>query len=69
MRNIITFFVKHHIVGDLLMLAIIISGIVGMTNLRSNFFPETPTKVIIIEVVYPGASPAEIEELYSENYD
>jgi len=62
MRNVIRFFVQHHIVGDLLMIAIIIAGIVGMTNLRSNFFPETQTKVIIIQVVYPGASPEEIEE-------
>tara|TARA_B110000908_G_C10263183_1_gene460976 strand:+ start:984 stop:4169 length:3186 start_codon:yes stop_codon:yes gene_type:complete len=62
MRNIIRFFVQHHIVGDLLMLAILIAGVVGMSSLRSNFFPEVETKIISIQVVYPGASPEEIEE-------
>jgi len=62
MRNIIKFFVQHHIVGDLLMLAIIISGLVGMSSLRSNFFPEVDSKIVVIQTVYPGASPEEIEE-------
>ncbi|HHZ82069.1 MAG TPA: efflux RND transporter permease subunit, partial [Flavobacteriales bacterium] len=62
MRNIIKFFVQHHIVGDLLMLAIIISGLVGMSSLRSNFFPEVDSKIVVIQAVYPGASPEEIEE-------
>ena len=62
MRNLIKFFVQHHIVGDLLMLAILVSGLVGMSNLRSNFFPEVDSKIVVIQVVYPGSSPEEIEE-------
>ena len=62
MRNLIKFFVQHHIVGDLLMLAILVSGLVGMSNLRSNFFPEVDSKIVVIQVVYPGSSPEEIEK-------
>jgi multidrug efflux pump subunit AcrB len=44
------------------MLAILASGYVGLTNLSSNFFPVTESKKIQVQVVYPGASAAEIEE-------
>ena len=30
MRQVIKFFVQHHIVGDLLMFAILVSGFVGL---------------------------------------
>ncbi len=43
------------------MLAILVFGFVGMSSLRSNFFPEIDTKTIAIQVVYLGASPEEIE--------
>jgi len=62
MRNVIKFFIQHHIVGDLLMLSILVFGFVGMSNLRSNFFPEIDTKLISVQVVYLGASPEEIED-------
>jgi multidrug efflux pump subunit AcrB/outer membrane protein TolC len=62
MRSVIKFFVQHHIIGDLMMIAILAAGLVGMTNLRSTFFPEVASKIVSIQVVYPGASPEEIEE-------
>ena len=61
MRSVIKFFVQHHIVGDLLMISILVAGVVGMTSLKSNFFPVVKSKYINIQVVYPGASPEEIE--------
>lgn len=62
MRELIRYFVRYNLTGDLLMLAILVSGFIGLTNLRSNFFPETDSKIIQVQVVYPGASPEEIEE-------
>jgi multidrug efflux pump subunit AcrB len=44
------------------MIAIVIAGYASLTRMRSNFFPETPSKTILIQLVYPGASPEEIEE-------
>ena len=61
MRSVIKFFVQHHIVGDLLMIGLLVAGMVGMTNMKSNFFPVVKSKYINIQVVYPGASPEEIE--------
>ena len=62
MRSLIQYFVKYNLTGDLLMIAILASGFVGLTKLRSNFFPETESKTIQVQVVYPGAAPEEIEE-------
>ncbi len=62
MQSLIRYFVKYNLTGDMLMIAILIGGYVGLTNLRSNFFPEVASKTIQVQVVYPGASPEEIEE-------
>ncbi len=62
MKALIRYFVRYPINGDMVMFAILIAGAISMLNLKSNFFPETPTKEIAIQIVYPGASPEEIEE-------
>ncbi len=62
MSGLIRYFVKYNLTGDLLMIAILAAGFVGLNNLRSSFFPEVDSKTIQVQVVYPGASPEEIEE-------
>lgn len=62
MRGVLQYFVRYPLTGDLLMIAILVAGYVALGNIKSNFFPERPTKTITIQVVYPGASPEEIEE-------
>ena len=62
MRGLIEYFVRYNLTGDLLMIAILAAGFVGLTNTRSNFFPETDSKTIQVQVIYPGASPEEVEE-------
>lgn len=62
MRNIIAYFIKYPIAGNILMILLILMGWVGMKSLRTTFFPETESKYIRVYAMYPGASPAEIEE-------
>ena len=45
------------------MILIIIFGAMGMFSLRKTFFPENESKIILVEAVYPGASPEEIEKM------
>ncbi len=47
---------------NVIILAFLIFGIVGAFSLKSSFFPLNESKNIIITIVYPGASPQEIEE-------
>ena len=62
MKSLVNYFIKYPILGNLLMLLILIFGTMGMANIRSTFFPQAPIRNISIQVVYPNASPEEIEE-------
>ncbi|WP_024478952.1 efflux RND transporter permease subunit [Cellulophaga baltica] len=62
MRNIIAYFIKYHVAVTVFLIAITIFGAVGAFSLKSSFFPLTDSKNITISVVYPGASPQEVEE-------
>ncbi|MCB0584670.1 MAG: efflux RND transporter permease subunit, partial [Phaeodactylibacter sp.] len=48
--------------ANLIMFGILIMGVVGLLNMKSTFFPEVESRIIQIQIVYPGASPEEIEE-------
>ena len=44
------------------MFAILILGFFGAINIKKLFFPEVPEKIILVQSVYLGASPEEVEE-------
>ncbi len=62
MKSIITYFIKYPVAVNVLMLAVVVFGILGVLNLNSSFFPLNESNIITVNVVYPGASPEEIEE-------
>ncbi|WP_299260291.1 efflux RND transporter permease subunit [uncultured Aquimarina sp.] len=62
MRKIISYFIRYHVAVDVIVIAFIAFGIFGALSLKSSFFPLTDSKNVNITVVYPGASPLEIEE-------
>jgi multidrug efflux pump subunit AcrB len=62
MKKLITHFIKYPVAGNVIILAFFILGYIGMTSMPSSFFPLQESKFININVVYPGASPQEIEE-------
>ena len=62
MKTIISHFIKYPIAGWVIVLAFLFLGVAGMLQLKSSFFPLVESRVINISVVYPGASPQEMEE-------
>lgn len=62
MKQIIKFFINNEIVANLLMVAIFIFGALSLLNMKTTYFPETESRLINIQVIYPGSSPVEIEE-------
>ncbi len=62
MRRIITFFIKYPVAVNILIVAFAVFGIMGAKSMRSSFFPLVDSRIITIQVTYPGASPQEIEE-------
>lgn len=62
MRKIIEYFIKYHVAVNVIIIAFFVFGIVGAYKLKSSFFPLTESQNVLISIVYPGASPQEIEE-------
>ena len=62
MRNIIRWFILNTVAANLLMVFIIIAGIFTLSRLRMEVFPDITIPIINVSVVYPGASPEDIEE-------
>ncbi|MGJ8592235.1 MAG: efflux RND transporter permease subunit [Aquaticitalea sp.] len=62
MRKIIAYFIRYHVAVNVFILAFIVFGILGVMSLKSSFFPLVDSKIISIQIAYPGASPQEIEE-------
>ena len=61
MRRLIEYFVKYPVSGNVLMVMIVIFGLFSLFGLKSTFFPETESRIITVQTIYPGASPEEIE--------
>lgn len=62
MRNLIGFFIKYPIWTNAFIVVISLFGLWSLANMKSSFFPELDPMRITIQVVYPGASPQEMEE-------
>ncbi|NIJ46340.1 multidrug efflux pump subunit AcrB [Wenyingzhuangia heitensis] len=62
MKKIISYFIKYHVAVNVFILAFFVFGIFGISSLKSSFFPLVDSKIININIVYPGAAPLEIEE-------
>lgn len=62
MRKIISYFIKYHVAVNVIILAFVIFGVLGALSLKSSFFPLVDSRNININIIYPGASPLEIEE-------
>ncbi len=62
MKGAIKWFAENHVAANLLMLFLLLGGILVAGRIKLEVFPETTMDQISISVVYPGASPAEVEE-------
>jgi len=62
MRKIISYFIKYPVAVNVLLIAFVVFGFAGALSMKSSFFPLTDSQNISINVIYPGASPQEIEE-------
>ncbi len=61
-RAIVGFCVRRSVPVTLLMWTLLVGGAVALATMRREFFPETAPQAARIVLVYPGASPKEIEE-------
>jgi multidrug efflux pump subunit AcrB len=60
--RIVEWFIHNSVAANLLMVLIIIGGVTTFPALDKQFFPERKLNQITVNVVYPGAGPAEVEQ-------
>lgn len=61
MKKSIEFFVRYPIWGNVLLLLLCGIGLLSFFQLNANFFPELEQRNIQVQVLFPGASPEEME--------
>ncbi len=60
--KLIAWFAKNPIAANLLMLLVIAGGLFGLSQSKQYNVPPAPQNKLEIEIAYPGASPAEVEQ-------
>ena len=54
--------VHNRVTPNLLMLVLIVGGLFTTTKIKREVFPEFDLDIVTVNVAYPGASPAEVEQ-------
>ena len=60
-RGIIAAGVRNPVLANLIMVCVLVGGYLSIQRMPSEAFPEYSLDIISIEVVYPGASPEDVE--------
>ncbi len=58
----IAWMARNPVAANLLMVVILAGGVLGLTRVKQEVFPEFELDTIIVTVAYPGASPTEVEQ-------
>ena len=62
MKKIITWFVDNIVVANLLMILIFVGGFFTLSKIKMEIFPSFAVDVVTVSVLYPGASPENVEK-------
>ena len=62
MSGAIAWFAKNHVAANLLMVAILVGGVLTAPTIKQTLMPDFDFNYVSVTVVYPGASPEEIEK-------
>lgn len=60
--GILAWFARNHVAANLLMIAVIVTGLLVARNIRQEIYPTFTLDAVEIEMEYRGASPAEVEQ-------
>lgn len=63
MNKLISFFIKQRLFSDLIAVFLVLLGILAVTQLQREVFPNVSFEIISIETILPGGSPEEMEKL------
>ncbi|MBN1295807.1 efflux RND transporter permease subunit, partial [bacterium] len=58
----VAYMVQNPVAANLLMIVLLIGGMVALTMIKQEVFPDSDPDTITVSVPYPGASPEEVEQ-------
>jgi multidrug efflux pump subunit AcrB len=61
-KGLVSWFTTNPVAANLLMVFLVVGGMVSLSSIKQEIFPEISADMVSVGVVYPGASPEEIEE-------
>jgi multidrug efflux pump subunit AcrB len=61
MNRMLDWFARNPVAANLIMILILAGGILTLTNVKQEVFPELSLDIITVTVPYPGAAPEEVE--------
>ena len=62
MRSIIRWFVDNPVAANLLMMVLIVGGLISLSNMRQEEFPDVELGTVSVSVPFRGATPEEVEQ-------
>jgi multidrug efflux pump subunit AcrB len=65
----IRYFGSHPTAANILMIALIVVGLTALPKLQRDTFPVVPATEVEVRVVYPGATPNEVEDAISQRIE
>ncbi len=62
MRGAVKWMAGNHVAANLLMIILVVGGLIRISSIKQEVFPEISLDTIQVTVTYPGAGPEEVEE-------
>ncbi len=62
MRGAVKWMARNHVAANLLMIILVAGGLIRISSIKQEVFPEISLDTIQVTVAYPGAGPEEVEE-------
>lgn len=61
-RGLLARMARNGVAGNVLMAILLLGGLLSISRVRQEVFPEFDLDLVLVQVTYPGASPAEVEQ-------
>ncbi len=62
MRSLVSWFVHNPVAVNLITAFVFVAGVLGVMRMRREVYPSIPLREVRVQVLYPGAGPADVEQ-------
>lgn len=59
--RLVSYFVGHPTAANIVLILMLVSGLVGISQIRTQFFPDTAREAITVTTTWPGAAPRDVD--------